>query len=230
MGFQVGPAEHSKAQIGLGVLDTSPRIAILIPCFNEELTIAHVIDRFRAELLGARIYVFDNNSTDHTVERAHENGAIIIHERRQGKGFVVQRMFREINADIYVMVDGDGTYPAASVHALLEPVLTNDADMIIGSRLGSTSQSQFGLMNRLGNHIFLFLTRALFGVHINDMLSGYRVFSRNLVKQLPLLSRGFEIETELTIKALERELPGHRAPGQSLESARGKLLEDSSCA
>jgi len=204
MGYQVGPTERSKAQIGLSVLDTSPRIAILIPCFNEELTIAHVIDRFRAELPDARIYVFDNNSTDRTVERARENSAIILHERRRGKGFVVQRMFREINADIYVMVDGDGTYSAASVHALLEPILTNDADMVIGSRLDSTSQSQFGLMNRLGNHVFLFLTRALFGTHINDMLSGYRVFSRNIVKQLPLLSRGFEIETELTIKALER--------------------------
>jgi hypothetical protein len=204
MGYQVGRTEHSNAQIGLGILDTSPRIAVLIPCFNEELTIAHVIDKFRAELPEARIYVFDNNSTDQTVERARENGAIILHERRQGKGFVVQSMFREINADIYVMVDGDGTYPAASVHALLVPVLTNEADMVIGSRLGPTSQSQFGLMNRLGNEIFLFLTRVLFGAHINDMLSGYRVFSRNIVKQLPLLSPGFEIETELTIKALER--------------------------
>jgi glycosyltransferase involved in cell wall biosynthesis len=204
MGYQVEPTEYSSVQIGLSPLDASPGIAILIPCFNEELTIAHVIDGFRTELPDARIYVFDNNSTDHTVERARENGAIILHERRQGKGFVVQRMFREIDADIYVMVDGDGTYPAASVHALLEPVVINDADMVIGSRLGPASKSQFGLMNRLGNHFFLFLTRALFDVHIKDMLSGYRVFSRNIVKQLPLLSRGFEIETELTIKALER--------------------------
>jgi hypothetical protein len=113
-------------------------------------------------------------------------------------------MFREINADIYVMVDGDGTYPAASVHALLEPVMINDADMVIGSRLDPASESQFGLMNRLGNNFVLFLTRVLFDAHIKDMLSGYRVFSRNIVKQLPLLSSGFEIETELTIKALER--------------------------
>lgn len=204
MGFQVRSMEGSKSQIGLSAVDTPPRIAILIPCFNEELTIAHVIDSFRAELPDARLYVFDNNSTDRTVDRARENSATVLHERRQGKGFVVQSMFREINADIYVMVDGDGTYPAASVHALLEPVLTNDADMVVGSRLDDTSQSQFGLMNRFGNHIFLFLTRALFGAHINDMLSGYRVFSRNIVKQLPLLSPGFEIETELTIKALER--------------------------
>jgi glycosyltransferase involved in cell wall biosynthesis len=214
MGYQVEPTEYSKAQIEVNLLNTSPEIALLIPCFNEELTIAHVINGFRAELPDARIYVFDNNSTDRTVERARENGATILHERRQGKGFVVQRMFREINADIYVMVDGDGTYPAASVHALLEPVMINDADMVIGSRLDPASRSQFGLMNRMGNYFFLFLTRSLFDARIKDMLSGYRVFSRNIVKQLPLFSSGFEIETELTIKALERgyrviELPVH---------------------
>jgi len=214
MAYQVEPTEDSRVEIGLEALDISTGIAVLIPCLNEELTIAQVINRFHTELPGARIYVFDNNSTDRTVERARENGAIILHEPRQGKGFVVQRMFREINADIYVMVDGDGTYPAANVHALLEPVLNNDADMVIGSRLDPASQSQFGLMNRLGNYFFLFLTRALFGVRIKDILSGYRVFNRNIVKQLPLLSSGFEIETELTIKALERgyrviELPVH---------------------
>ena len=214
MGYQVEPIEYSKIQFDLTDPDTSLRIAILIPCFNEELTISLVIDKFRTELPDARIYVFDNNSTDRTVERAREKGAIVLHERRQGKGFVVQRMFREINADIYVMVDGDGTYPAASVHALLEPVMICDADMVIGSRLDPASQSQFGLMNRLGNYFFLFLTRALFDARIKDMLSGYRVFRRNIVKQLPLLSSGFEIETELTIKALERgyrviELPVH---------------------
>lgn len=113
-------------------------------------------------------------------------------------------MFRQINADIYVMVDGDGTYPASSVHALLEPVLGEDADMVVGSRLDPTSQSQFRLINRIGNHIFLFLTQVFFHERINDMLSGYRVFDRDIVKQLPLRSRGFEIETELTIKALQR--------------------------
>jgi glycosyltransferase involved in cell wall biosynthesis len=226
MGYQVEPIEYSQ-QIGLNSLDTSPGVAILIPCFNEELTIAHVISRFRNELPNARIYVFDNNSTDHTADRARENGAITLHERRQGKGFVVQRMFREIDADIYVMVDGDGTYPAASVHALLEPVIFNEADMVVGSRLDPASKSQFGLMNRLGNYFFLSLTRVLFDVQIKDMLSGYRVFSRNIVKQLPLLSSGFEIETELTIKALERgyrviEFPVHLSnrPGGSYSKIR----------
>jgi len=179
-------------------------IAVLIPCFNEELTIERVIDDFRFELPEARIFVFDNNSTDRTVERAQAKGATILHERRQGKGFVVQTMFRDIDADIYIMVDGDGTYPASNVHALLAPVLSNDADMVIGSRLSPTSQSAFRLPNRMGNRIFLFLAHRLFDTRISDMLSGYRVFNREIVKQLPLLSPGFQIETELTIKALQR--------------------------
>lgn len=182
----------------------SHKIAVLIPCFNEELTIGAVIDQFRAELPSADIYVFDNNSTDRTIEIARATGALLLRERRQGKGYVVQSMFREINADIYVMVDGDGTYPAASVHKLLEPVLNRDADMVVGSRLNASSKSQFRAINRLGNNMFLRLTRGIFHTHIEDMLSGYRVFNRSLVKQLPLLSGGFEIETELTIKALER--------------------------
>jgi len=185
-------------------LRARPRIAILIPCLDEELTIGGVIEQFRKELPQAKIYVFDNNSTDHTVERAREKGAVLLRERRQGKGCVVQSMFREINADIYVMVDGDGTYPASSVHVLLEPVLNHEADMVVGSRLNPDSRSQFRATNRLGNYLFLWLTRTIFHTHIEDMLSGYRVFNRSIVKQLPLLSRGFEIETELTIKALER--------------------------
>jgi len=179
-------------------------IAILIPCFNEELTIGDVIDQFRREIPQAQIYVFDNNSTDRTVECARQRGALVFRERRQGKGFVVQSMFREINADIYVMVDGDGTYPVSSVHSLLEPVLNHDADMVVGSRLNPASKSQFRVMNRMGNYLFLWLTRTIFHVRIEDMLSGYRVFNRSIVKHLPLLSGGFAIETELTIKALER--------------------------
>lgn len=194
---------HLDALANQSLFTAAPRIAILIPCFNEELTIGAVIDQFRQELPQADIYVFDNNSTDHTVECAMRKGALLLRERRQGKGYVVQSMFREINADIYVMVDGDGTYPASSVHSLLEPVLNLDADMVVGSRLNASSQSQFRLANRLGNNMFLWLTRTIFHAHIEDMLSGYRVFNRSIVKQLPLLSGGFEIETELTIKALE---------------------------
>jgi hypothetical protein len=204
MHHQAGLTENGTARAGLGVMGALPRIAVLIPCLNEEVTIANVVRSVRAEIPDALIYVFDNNSTDRTADRARESGAFLFREPRQGKGFVVQRMFREIDADIYVMLDGDATYPLASVHALLEPVLANHADMVIGSRMDPISQSEFHWMNRFGNHIFLFLVRALFGVQIRDMLSGYRVFRRNIVKQLPLRSRGFEIETELTIKALQR--------------------------
>lgn len=176
------PELAGGAPIRPKALENAPKIAILIPCFNEELTIERVIDQFRVELPEARIYVFDNNSTDETVNRARQKGAIILRERRQGKGFVVQSMFREINADIYVMVDGDGTYPASSVHVLLDPVLKNEADMVVGSRLSAKSQSEFRLMNRIGNHFFLGLTQTLFHARINDMLSGYRAFSRDIVK------------------------------------------------
>jgi hypothetical protein len=201
---QLEPTIQRKAEIGRTAAKAPTEIAILIPCFNEELTVGNVINQFRDELPHAKIYVFDNNSTDHTAERAGEAGALVFRERRQGKGFVVQSMFREINADVYVMVDGDGTYSASSVHKLLEPVLSNDADMVVGSRLNPTSQSEFRAMNRMGNRMFLLLTRTVFHAHIEDMLSGYRVFNRSIVKRLPLLSSGFEIETELTIKALER--------------------------
>jgi Glycosyl transferase family 2 len=201
---RVSPAQLKELLSERIASPVAPEIAVLIPCFNEELTIQGVIEQFRQELPQAKIYVFDNNSTDATVQRARESGAWILRERRQGKGYVVQSMFREINADIYVMVDGDGTYPPSSVHALLEPVLNHEADMVVGSRLSSTSQSQFRIMNRLGNYMFLWLTRTIFHAHIEDMLSGYRVFNRAIVKQLPLLSGGFEVETELTIKALER--------------------------
>lgn len=196
--------DHHETFSGPLVAHPALKIAVLIPCFNEELTVGPVIAQFRKELPQAKIYVFDNNSTDRTIECARESGALLLRERRQGKGYVVQSMFREIDADIYVMVDGDGTYPASSVHTLLEPVLNHDADMVVGSRLNPTSKSQFRLMNRLGNNMFLWLTRTIFHAHIEDMLSGYRVFNRTIVKQLPLLSGGFEIETELTIKALER--------------------------
>jgi glycosyltransferase involved in cell wall biosynthesis len=179
-------------------------IALLIPCYNEELTIAQVIKEFRLEVPEARIYVFDNNSSDRTAEVAKEAGAIVIHEGRQGKGFVVQTMFRHADADVYVMVDGDGTYPAKDVEKLLRPIIEDQADMVVGSRLHFESDSQFRTVNRLGNKILLFLVNSIFKVRLTDILSGYRSFSRKFVKGIPLNSKGFEIETELTIKALER--------------------------
>lgn len=181
-----------------------PRIAVLIPCYNEELTIADVISQFRAELPDAEIYVFDNNSTDRTVEEARAAGALIYHEKRQGKGYVVQSMFRKISADVYVMVDGDGTYPAPEVHRLIEPILTDEADIVVGSRLHRDATSQITIPNRLGNRFFLSVLNYTLGTSITDMLSGYRAFNRGFVKGVPLFGGGFETETELTIKALNR--------------------------
>ena len=180
------------------------RTAVLIPCYNEELTIADVVDRFRAELPNAEIYVFDNNSSDRTAEEAKRAGAIVVPVTRQGKGYVVRFMFQQVDADIYVMVDGDGTYPATAVHSLTAPICTGQADMVVGSRLHRESESQFKFLNRFGNKLFLAALNSIFKVRLSDILSGYRAFNRKLVKSLPLFGGGFEIETELTIKALER--------------------------
>jgi len=182
---------------------TPPEIAILVPCYNEELTIGKVIAGFRSQLPDASIYVFDNNSTDRTAEIARQAGAVVIHEHRQGKGFVVQSMFRLVEADVYVMVDGDDTYPAAEVQRLLAPVLRSEADMVVGSRLHSDSRSSFKRLNLLGNQAFLATLNTVFGVRLTDILSGYRAFSRAFVKGVTLVGGGFEVETELTIKALE---------------------------
>ena len=180
------------------------RIAVLIPCYNEALTIGRVVREFREQLPGAEIHVFDNNSTDNTVAEALSAGATVARERRQGKGYVVQSMFQQVNADVYVMVDGDGTYPPEDVHRLLAPVITGEADMVIGSRLHAKSRSEFRPLNRLGNRLFLSILSTSFKVRITDLLSGYRAFSRRFVKNVPLFGGGFETETELTIKALQR--------------------------
>ena len=179
-------------------------IAVLIPCYNEEKTIAKVVSDFHAQLPDADIYVYDNNSTDQTIEEAGRAGAIVRSENRQGKGNVVRTMFREVEADIYVLVDGDGTYPADRVAALIAPVVSGSADMVIGSRLHPLSESSFKKLNRAGNHFLLFVLNLIFRGKITDLLSGYRAFSRDIVKHLPILSRGFEIETEMTIASLER--------------------------
>lgn len=178
--------------------------AVLIPCYNEEITIAGVVQDFRKELPDALICVFDNNSTDETAERARAAGAQVIHESRRGKGFVVQSIFRHVDADIYVLVDGDATYPAAAVHSLIEPIAARKADMVVGSRLHARSQSEFKHLNRWANHLVLFILRLVFGVRLTDVLSGYRAFNRSFVKNLALFGGGFEIETELTIKAVAR--------------------------
>ena len=182
---------------GRGSRSSSPR-------YNEELTIADVVRQFRAQLPGAVVYVFDNNSADRTAEEARRAGAIVRREQRQGKGYVVQSMFRQVDADIYVMVDGDGTYPAATVQELIAPILNRDADMVVGSRLHHHSRSEFSPLHRFGNRLFQVVVSRLFRVRLTDILSGYRAFSRRFVKDMPLGSGGFEVETELKIKALQR--------------------------
>ncbi|HEU4595291.1 MAG TPA: glycosyltransferase, partial [Pyrinomonadaceae bacterium] len=179
-------------------------VAVLIPCYNEEMTVARVVEQFRAALPQAAIYVFDNDSDDRTAEEARAAGAVVRREMRRGKGYVVQSMFREVDADFYVMVDGDGTYPPEAVHQLLAPVLAGEADMTVGSRLHADSRSEFKHLNRWGNRLVLGLLNSIFRVRLTDILSGYRAFSREFVKGVPLFGGGFEIETELTIKAVER--------------------------
>lgn len=165
---------------------------------------ASVVDDFREALPGCRIFVFDNNSSDRTAAVAQAAGATVIRERRQGKGFVVQTMFEMVDADVYVMVDGDGTYPPSAARELIRPIVEGEADMVIGSRLHSDSRSQFRSANRFGNHFFLFVLRRIFGVRLTDLLSGYRAFSRRMVRGTPLFGGGFETEAEMTIKALQR--------------------------
>jgi glycosyltransferase involved in cell wall biosynthesis len=212
-------------------VNTQTTIAILIPCYNEELTVAEVVNNFRAELPTAAIYVFDNNSTDRTAEEALRAGAVVLPVTQQGKGYVVRFMFQHVDADVYVMVDGDGTYSAASVHKLIAPITNDHADMVVGSRLHDSSQSQFRLLNRFGNKLFLSALNSIFHVKLTDILSGYRAFNRKLVKSLPLFGGGFEIETELTIKALERgyrivEVPIDLAERPTGSKSKIRLVRD----
>jgi glycosyltransferase involved in cell wall biosynthesis len=198
------------------------KTAVLIPCLNEELTIAKVVKEFRAELPDAEIYVFDNDSSDATAKEAANAGAIVVREMRRGKGFVVQSMFRSVDADIYVIVDGDDTYPARCVKDLIRPVMEGRADMTVGSRL-QTEDTAFHPLNRLGNRFFLFLVNFFLRTSLTDILSGYRGMSRDFVQSVPMLTGGFEVETELTIKAVQRkfrilEVPtplSSRPPGSS---------------
>jgi glycosyltransferase involved in cell wall biosynthesis len=223
-------SERQVAQSRMEVMKP-PKVAILIPCYNEELTIKQVICNFRIELPDAEVYVFDNNSSDRTVENARDAGAQVAFERRQGKGYVIQSMFREVQADLYVMVDGDGTYPAKDVHRLIEPILLGEADMTVGSRLMTNSKSEFKVLNRLGNLLFLSTINFIFRVRLSDILSGYRAFTRDFVKNIPIFGGGFEVETELSIKALSRgyrivELPIDLKSRPEGSSSKIRILQD----
>ena len=182
-----------------------PKIAVLLPCRNESRTIEKVVSDFKHVLPDATIYVYDNHSTDDTAERAARAGATVRHEYRPGKGNVIRRMFREIEADCYIMADGDDTYPAEAAVQMAALVLERQADMVIGDRLSSTYLTENKrLFHNAGNKLVRFLINRLFHSHIHDIMTGYRAFSPLFVKSFPVLSEGFEIETEMTIHALDK--------------------------
>ncbi len=201
------------------------KIAVLIPCYNESQTIRKVVEDFRNALPEADIYVYDNNSTDGTDEIAREAGAIVRYEYRQGKGNVIRSMFRDIDADCYLMVDGDDTYPAEDAREMVDMVLDKKADMVIGDRLSSTYFSENKRpFHNMGNRLVRFLINRLFHSNIRDIMTGYRAFSPLFVKTFPITSKGFEIETEMTIHALDKnfliqEIPvGYRDRPKGSES------------
>ena len=181
-------------------------IAVIIPCYNEALTIGKVIDDFRSELPEATVYVYDNNSTDGTAEIARTRGAIVKYEPRQGKGNVCRQMFRDIDADCYLMVDGDDTYPAEPALSLCAPILAGEADMVVGDRLsnGTYAQQNARAFHGFGNDLVRAMIRWIYGYGFEDVMTGYRAMSRPFVKTFPVLSEGFQIETELSIHAVDR--------------------------
>lgn len=182
-------------------------IAILIPCFNEAKTIRKVIDDWKRELPEATIYVYDNNSTDHTAKIAREAGAIVRNEYQQGKGNVIRRMFREIDAECYIMIDGDDTYPAEFGRQMAEKILTKQVDMVVGDRLSSTYfVENKRLFHNFGNSLVRATINRLFRSNIRDIMTGYRAFSYQFVKTFPVLSKGFEIETEMSIHAVDKNM------------------------
>jgi glycosyltransferase involved in cell wall biosynthesis len=181
-------------------------VAVLVPCYNEERAIGKVVADFRAALPGASVYVYDNNSTDGTVAAAKQAGAVARRETHQGKGYVVRRMFNDIEADIYVLVDGDATYDAPSAQAMIDALVADRLDMVVATRV-DREEAAYRPGHRTGNWLLTAFVTNIFGRAFTDILSGYRVFSRRFVKSFPILSGGFEIETELTVHALELELP-----------------------
>lgn len=182
------------------------RVAVLVPCFNEAVAIGTVIHDFLAALPGASVYVYDNNSTDDTVAVARAAGAVVRHVHRQGKGNVVRRMFADVEADVYVLVDGDATYHAPSAPGMVARLLAEELDMVVGCR-ESVEQAAYRRGHRFGNRLLTGCVAGIFGRVFTDILSGYRVFSRRYVKSFPALAEGFETETELTVHALELRMP-----------------------
>lgn len=201
------------------------KIAILVPCYNEEKTIESVVTDFKKQLPEASIYVYDNNSTDRTAEIASAHGAIVRHEYQQGKANVVRSMFYHIDADIYIMVDGDNTYPASQVHKLLKVMETKDCDMVIGDR---HSNGTYGSENKrafhgLGNNLVKWLINFIFNAKLRDIMTGYRIFSKRFVKNYPVMCQGFELETEMTIFALNNNLKIAEVPIDFIDRPEGSF-------
>ena len=187
-------------------ISSSPRVAVLLPCYNEEAAIAQVVAGFRAALPEAKIYVYDNNSRDRTVDAARAAGAVVRTERMQGKGHVVRRMFADVDADVYLMADGDLTYDPNAAPEMVRQLVSEQLDMVVGTRQHEAKEAYRG-GHVLGNRLFTGLLSRLFGRSFSDIFSGYRVFSRRFVKSFPVLSEGFEIETEMSVHALELRMP-----------------------
>jgi glycosyltransferase involved in cell wall biosynthesis len=200
-------------------------IAVLIPCYNEEQTVAQVVREFAAALPDAAIYVCDNNSSDKTGEVARQAGATVLLERNQGKGHAVRRLFSDVEADIYLMIDGDATYEAAAAPRLVKSMVDNGYDFLNGARISQATEA-YRPGHRFGNWLLTGMVRQIFGARFADMLSGYKLFSRRYVKSFPALSAGFEIETELTVHALELAMPCGEEPtayGERPEGSVSKL-------
>lgn len=203
--------------------NNQPSVAVLLPCFNEEVTIGKVVRDFKAALPDATVYVYDNNSTDRTAEIAAAEGAIVRREPRQGKGNAIRAMFEDIDADVYVMADGDDTYPADAAPAMVSKVL-DGYDMVIGDRLSSTYfQENKRPFHNFGNRLVRGSINGLFNAHVTDIMTGYRAFSFTFVKTYPVLSRGFEVETEMTIHSLNNNLRLYEMPIQYRDRPAGSV-------
>lgn len=198
----------------------APRIAVLIPCYNEEVAIPRVVGAFRSALPEANVYVYDNNSRDRTREAAQAAGAVVRRETQQGKGHVVRRMLADIEADVYVLVDGDDTYDAAAAPEMIRLLLEERLDMVTGVRV-TDAAGAYRPGHRLGNAVLTGMVRRIFGDRISDMLSGYRVFSRRFAKSFPAMATGFETETEFTVHALELRMPVGELPTEYRERPPG---------
>jgi glycosyltransferase involved in cell wall biosynthesis len=219
--YQDSPIKRIGSEISPPVV-IALRVVVLIPCYNEEVTVGPTVAAFRAALPAATVYVYDNNSKDRTAERAHAAGAVVCYEPRQGKGHVVRRMFSDVNADIYLLVDGDATYDAGAAPRLVARAIQENLDFINCARI-SKAEGAYRRGHRLGNYLLTTLVRTVFGRQFIDMLSGYKVLSRRFVKSFPAMSRGFEIETELTVHALELRMPCAEEPTAYRERPAGSM-------